>query len=35
MAVLTTVVEAGVGQNFKEIVRTGSRVERRRSRQGN
>ena len=33
MAVLTTVVPAGVGRNFKEIARTGSGVERRRSRQ--
>ena len=34
MAVLTTVVAAGVGRNFKEIVQRGSHVEKRRSRPG-
>ena len=34
MAVLKTVVAARVGRNFKEIVRKGSGVKRRRSRQG-
>ena len=34
MAVSKTVVAAGVGQNFNEIVRTSGGVERRRARQG-
>ena len=34
MAVLTTVVSAGVGRNFKEVDLTGSAVDRRRSPQG-
>ena len=34
VAVLTTVIAAGVGRSFKEIGQTCSGVERRRSRQG-